>query len=133
MYSLTTGNDNTNSGYGGMFSLTTGNNNTNSGFEGMYSLTTGGFNTALGYQAGRYVTGGSVANQTSNNSLYLGANTMAQTDGDGYETVVGPGATGSGSNTVTLGRTSDTVVIPATSFSFNGKTCTIVGMAISCS
>ena len=122
---------------------------TNSGYQGMASLTTGSFNSALGYQAGRYVTGGSVANQTSSYSLYLGINTMAKTDGDTNELVLGYNATGAGSNTAVIGDGSVTdvyfgsatpaatlhsasIALTGASFTFNGKTCTIVGTAISC-
>jgi len=149
MASLTTGNANTNSGLQGMLSLTTGILNTNSGYQGMAGLTTGSFNSALGYQAGRYVTGGSVANQTSSYSLYLGINTMAKTDGDTNELVLGYNATGAGSNTAVIGNGSVTdvyfgsatpaatlhsssIALTGASFTLNGKTCTIVGTAISC-
>jgi hypothetical protein len=132
-----------------MLSLTTGILNTNSGYQGMAGLTTGSFNSALGYQAGRYVTGGSVANQTSSYSLYLGINTMAKTDGDTNELVLGYNATGAGSNTAVIGNGSVTdvyfgsatpaatlhsssIALTGASFTLNGKTCTIVGTAISC-
>ena len=77
----------------------------------MYSLfsnTTGNNNTANGYQAGRYMADGSTANETSYNSVYLGANTKANADGDTNEIVIGYGAIGQGSNTIMLGNSSIT-------------------------
>jgi hypothetical protein len=61
--------------------------------------------------AGRYITGGSTPNQTSNNSVYLGYNTMALADGDTNEIVIGASATGVGSNSVVLGNDSITKTI----------------------
>jgi hypothetical protein len=46
------------------------------------------------------------ANATSSNSLYLGVNTKALSSGGTNEIVIGCGATGLGSNTVTLGDSS---------------------------
>ncbi len=53
------------------------------------NLTTGGNNTALGTQAGEYVSGGSTANATSSNSVYVGFNTEALANADTNEIVIG--------------------------------------------
>lgn len=81
-----------------------GTDNTAIGMRSLYGNTTGSNNTALGVVAGGYITGGSVQNQTSTNSLYLGRETKALSDGGDNEIVIGSGATGNGSNTVTLGN-----------------------------
>ena len=106
LYSNTTGSYNSAQGLNALFSNTTGSNNSAQGLNALYFNTTGSNNSAQGYQAGRYISGGSVANATSNNSLYLGANTMALADGDTNEIVIGYNATGLGSNTAVLGNDS---------------------------
>ena len=73
--------------------------------------TTGYSNTAQGVSAGRFISGGSSPNQTSNNSVYLGYNTMALADGDTNEIVIGANAVGAGSNSVVLGNDSITKTI----------------------
>jgi len=111
MYSLnanTTGNFNTANGYSSLNLNTTGAQNTANGYASLRSNTTGNYNTANGYDAGRFITGGSTANQTSLNSIYLGAETKAKADGDDNEIVIGYDTTGNGSNTVTLGNDSIT-------------------------
>jgi len=108
LYSNTTGSNNTASGYTSLYLNTTGGNNTASGFASLYSNTTGYSNTASGYEAGRYISGGSGANATSTNSLYLGAITKALADGDTNEIVLGYNTTGFGSHTVAYGNSSMT-------------------------
>ena len=106
--SLTTGYYNTAAGFGALTSLTTGYYNSAAGALSLKNLSTGHGNSALGLNAGRYITGGSTANQTSNNSVYLGYNTKASADGNANEIVIGYDTTGNGSNTVTLGNSSIT-------------------------
>lgn len=89
---------------------TTGNSNSCTGLSCLYFNTTGTYNFGGGYQAGRYISGGSTANQTSLNSTYLGANTMALASGDTDETVIGYNATGAGSHTVVMGASTVTDV-----------------------
>jgi hypothetical protein len=101
------GSDNTATGYGTLSSVTAGVNTANGSFS-LLSLTTGSGNFAGGVNSGRYISGGVTANQTSSNSVYLGYNTKAGSDGNTNETVIGYDATGNGSNTVTLGNTSVT-------------------------
>uniref|UniRef100_UPI00321FC93C hypothetical protein n=1 Tax=Thermogutta sp. TaxID=1962930 RepID=UPI00321FC93C len=74
------------------------------------SNTTGYQNSAVGVNAGRYDSNGG-ANQTSNNSVYLGYDARALADGDTNEIVIGASAVGNGSNSVTLGNDSITKTI----------------------
>ncbi|MDD5441419.1 MAG: hypothetical protein PHZ27_04355, partial [Candidatus Omnitrophica bacterium] len=110
---LASADNNTANGYQALYSNTTGYRNSAQGMYSLYFNTTGSYNTAQGYNAGRYIDGGSTANETSNNSLYLGADTKALADGDTNEIVIGNNTTGNGSNTVTLGNDSITDVYMA--------------------
>jgi hypothetical protein len=102
----TTGSCNVANGVSSLYSNTSGSGNVASGYNSLFSNTTGSNNTATGYQAGRYIADGTTANETSSNSLYLGVNTKALSSGGTNEIVIGCGATGLGSNTVTLGDSS---------------------------
>ena len=90
---------------------TTGYSNVAIGGNSLYGNTSGYQNLGIGYNAGRYISGGSSPNQTSNNSVYLGYNTMALADGDTNEIVIGASAVGAGSNSVVLGNDSVTKTI----------------------
>jgi len=95
----------------GMFSLrynTTGSNNSAVGLNSLLSNTSGAYNSALGLNSGRYITDGTTANETSNTSVYLGADTKALADGDSNEIVIGYNAIGLGSNTAVIGNSSIT-------------------------
>jgi hypothetical protein len=89
-----------------LFFATTG-TNTGIGQAAMYELTTGTQNVAVGASAGRRISGGS-ANQTSNQSIFIGEDTRASGAGNTNEMVFGHTAIGQGSNTVTLGNSSIT-------------------------
>ncbi|NCB21117.1 MAG: hypothetical protein EOM88_04360, partial [Clostridia bacterium] len=103
---LQTGADyNTFVGLGAGVNNTTGSNNTANGYQALYGNTTGSNNTANGYSAGRYIANGG-ANQTGSNSLFLGADTRAKANGETNQIVIGYGAIGNGSNTVTIGNSS---------------------------
>jgi len=106
--SNTTGYYNTANGYRSLYSNTTGQQNTANGMYSLYSNTTGQQNTALGYNSGRYIADGTTGRSTGNNGLYLGYNSMASADGTDNEIVIGAGAIGNGSNTVTIGNSSIT-------------------------
>lgn len=108
LYTNSTGFNNVALGNSALFNSSTGYMNTALGASALEGNTTGYRNTALGSSAGRYITGGSVANQTSNTSLYLGADTRALASGDTNEMVIGYNLTGLGSNTVVLGNDSIT-------------------------
>jgi hypothetical protein len=107
MSSCTTGRLNVAIGGQSLYSLTTGYSNVAIGRMALYSLTTGYQNIAVGQNAGRYVSGGS-PNQTSTNSVYLGTDTRALSNGDTNEIVIGHQAIGGGSNSVVIGNDSIT-------------------------
>ncbi|MEW6006113.1 MAG: hypothetical protein AB1695_12445, partial [Stygiobacter sp.] len=109
--SNTTGYWNTAIGSASMVNNTMGSANTAVGVNSLYHNTTGSNSIAVGSDSGSYIADGSTANQTSNASLYLGANTKALADGGSNEIVIGYNATGNGSNSVTLGNDSITKTI----------------------
>ncbi|NTV22633.1 MAG: hypothetical protein HGB03_03710 [Candidatus Yonathbacteria bacterium] len=104
--SNTTGFQNSAIGSYALQNNTTGYNNSAIGREALRSNTTGYQNSAIGANAGRYLANGSTANQTSNNSLFLGYDTRASVAGGSNEIVIGASAIGLGSNTVVLGNDS---------------------------
>jgi len=101
----TTGQENTSIGFQSLYSNTTGSSNTAIGQQSLYSNTTGGINTSVGLNAGRFISGGSVANTITNNSIYLGGFTKALADNQTNQIVIGHNAVGNGSNTTVLGNT----------------------------
>ena len=107
LYLNTTGERNTSDGYQSLYSNTTGYYNAANGYRALFANTTGFRNTALGFQAGTN-TNALAANQTSNNSVYLGNDTRSSASGNTNEIVIGSTAEGNGSNTVTLGNDSIT-------------------------
>jgi hypothetical protein len=109
LYSNTGGYQNSAVGSYSLRSNTTGYQNAAIGNFSLHDNTTGNQNSALGYQAGRYITGGATANETSDTSLYLGAETKALASGDENEIVIGYDTTGLGSNSVNLGNDSITL------------------------
>ena len=105
-YSLaatTTGGNNTAIGYAALASNTTGANNTAIGHQAIQFII-GGNNTALGYYAGTLVSGTTSGTTNSSNSVFIGYDTRPQANGQTNQIVVGYGATGNGSNSVTLGN-----------------------------
>ena len=82
---------------------TTGYANTAVGPNALRENTEGYINTAIGYAAGRYISDGSTANETSFRSIYIGSNTRALADGGENEIVIGHSAEGIGDNSVVLG------------------------------
>ena len=82
---------------------TTGYRNTAVGPNALRENTEGYLNTAIGYAAGRYISDGSTANETSFRSIYIGSNTRALADGGENEIVIGHSAEGIGDNSVVLG------------------------------
>ena len=86
-----------------LFYNTTGTSNTAIGASSLFYNTTGTSNTAIGVQAGTFdisVTG--VTN--SNTSIFIGDQTKPQGTNQSNQIVIGYGATGNGSNSVTLGN-----------------------------
>jgi len=87
--------------------FTTGSKNVGVGSQVLYENTTGASNIAFGLDAGRRISAGT-ANQTSNQSIFIGEDTRASVAGNTNEMVFGHTAIGQGSNTVTLGNSSIT-------------------------
>ena len=139
--SNTVGNYNVAIGAEAMLSNTTGNSNVALGYLGLYRNTTGGDNIAVGYSAiggnttgnyniglGKYVledlVSGSdnvaLGTQAGNNNVSgsrntsLGAGARPLTGALNYATSLGSDSRVSSSNTIALGRTTDTTVIGAT-------------------
>lgn len=104
------------------------NYNTAIGAQSLRNITSGGYNVGIGALAGFYISGGSTANQTSTNSIYIGYNTKANANADTNEIVIGHGATGAGSNTVTLGNASITDI-----YANQSGTATVHASKITCS
>jgi hypothetical protein len=104
--SVTSGSDNLGLGAYAL-QYTSGSKNVGIGSQVLYENTTGSSNIAFGLDAGRKISGGS-ANQTSNQSIFIGEDTRASVAGNTNEMVFGHTAIGQGSNTVTLGNSSIT-------------------------
>jgi len=115
LYANTTGNTNIATGVQSLFSNTTGSNNIATGVQSLFSNTTGSNNIAYGLSAGMkagtiFSSGPSLT--SVNNSVYIGAQTRASAaTGVTNETVVGYDAYGAGSNTATIGNTSNIKVV----------------------
>jgi hypothetical protein len=75
--------------------------NTILGTNAFANNTTGGNNMVVGYNAGY-----TVAGFTGSNNIYLGAAAVPSSGAANNEIVIGQGATGAGSNTVTIGNSS---------------------------
>jgi hypothetical protein len=103
----TSGNNNTAIGTPSMVFNTTGYKNTAIGYNSFIHNLTGYSNVSIGVLAGIYISGGT-ANQTSNQSIFIGEDTRASAAGNTNEMVFGHTAIGQGSNTVTLGNSSIT-------------------------
>ena len=100
-------------GYNSLNSLTEGSGNVAIGRQVLSKLTTGDRNVGIGRQAAIQIVDGSVGGTsltTGSNNTYIGAQTVPSASGVSNETVIGYGATGSGSNTITLGNSSVTLV-----------------------
>jgi hypothetical protein len=118
---------NTTTGYQSLASLTGANSyNTAYGHQAFLSLSSGNYNIAIGNGAGN--SDGTAPLTSTNNSIYLGANTEASAaSGNTNEIVIGYNATGNGSNSITLGNASITNTYlrgDVTATTFNGLTPT---------
>jgi hypothetical protein len=107
----TTGTDNVAVGNIVMQNNTTGATNTAFGVAALYNNVSGNKNIALGAFAGNNAGSGSTANQTSNNSLYIGYDVRSSANGNTNEVVIAgynnsAGQVGLGSNTTVLGNSS---------------------------
>ena len=65
-------------------------------------------NTFVGWDAGRFLADGTTLLTQSFECLYFGAGTRGSANGVSRETVIGRGAIGNGTNTITIGSTQDT-------------------------
>jgi hypothetical protein len=83
-----------------------GNYNTAIGNGSLYSNTIGSNNTAVGFGAGNLISGTTSGATQSNNSVFIGYDTRPQANGQTNQIVIGYGATGNGSDSVTLGNDS---------------------------
>ena len=97
-----------NSSFGGVSSLNnvSGGNNSSFGFSSYRHGLTGSNNVNFGFESGSYFGGvitGTTRLFTSNNGVYIGAETFALTDNSVNEIVIGSNAIGNGSNTATIG------------------------------
>ena len=103
------GDENTALGWASLQGNTTGNYNTAVGMGSLGNNQTGSYNIAVGRQAGVYRVS-FLGATNSNNSIFIGYNTTsgATTSNATNEIVIGHGAPGNGSNTVTLGNDSVT-------------------------
>jgi hypothetical protein len=97
---------NTALGSSSLISVNVGGQNTAIGTQSLANSTTGFNNVAIGSNAGRYITGGTVANILTNQSIFIGSLTKALADNQTNQIVIGHDATGLGSNTVVLGNDS---------------------------
>lgn len=104
-----TGTNNIGIGDKSIYSNSSGSYNVGIGNNVLYGNTTGTYNTSIGHNSGRYIADGITANTTSDYSIYLGANTKAGADNNQNEVVIGYNAIGSGSNTITLGGSTNTI------------------------
>lgn len=107
--SLTTGQHNTGVSYDAINANDVGNNNTALGYLSLLSMQGGSGNTAVGNQSGQSLTG-----TTSENTFFGdGADVDASVAGTlNHGTAIGSGAIVSANNSLVLGRSADTVIIP---------------------
>jgi hypothetical protein len=122
LYSVTSG-ANVGVGYRALEGGTTGTGNTGLGAYSLKSVDTSSYNTAVGQSAleflasgdGRniaigliagsnYGTGASVPLTACSDSIFIGDNTRALSNGGSNEIAIGSGVLGNGSNTITLGN-----------------------------
>lgn len=108
---VTTGYENSAFGAGALEKTTTGNRNSALGSQALGENTTGNLNVALGTDAGRFITGGVVANDAGNSSVFVGAETKPLSNSDTNEIVIGANNTGFGSNSAVLGNSSTTTTV----------------------
>lgn len=101
----------TNAGFGDstLQSLTSATGNTAVGFGAIQFNQAGNSNTAVGLQAGSFLNDAVTQVNGIVRCTYIGASARASSVSPSFETVIGASAIGGGSNTVTLGRTSDRV------------------------
>ena len=102
---IVTGSSNTCVGQTSTRDLISGNANTSVGRYSGTSITTGSFNTNIGFNTGISTN----KNLTGSNNTTLGMDAICGVDGLSYATAIGSGASVSTSNTLVLGRATDTI------------------------
>lgn len=88
--------------------MTSAQRNSALGRSSLTNLTDGSYNIGIGMYAGAYYGVSTAANQSSNQSVYLGYTSRASANGNTNEIVIGANSLGNGTNTVTLGNSSVT-------------------------
>jgi len=88
--------------------LTSGYFNFACGTYGLGELTAGYGNVGIGADAGRFIADGLSANSLAAESIFIGGSSKASANGIQDEIVIGYGAIGQGSHTLTLGHTTIT-------------------------
>jgi len=107
--SNTTGSYNTAVGSFSLFLNETGNYNTAIGSNSLENLITGSNNIGIGYLSGFYIdVGGSPLSQ-ADDSIFIGYNSRAFSDGQTNQIVIGSNTIGLGSNSTVIGNSSTTV------------------------
>lgn len=112
MIANSTGERNSAHGSSSLASNQTTSDNTAAGHRSLGASQGGGGNTAIGSYSGYYRGAGFSLNQNCTNCTYVGFDSRASAVGVNNEIVIGYGAIGGGSNTVTIGNTSvtDTII-----------------------
>ena len=105
--------------------LNNGSYNTAVGSRALLRNSSGANNVGVGYAAGELQANGT-ALSTTNNSIYLGANTKGKDNSDSNSIVIGYGAVSEGANTTVIGNASTTNThlfgtVRASSFSVAGS------------
>jgi hypothetical protein len=123
MFQITSGADNCAIGSAALNAIISGSSNVGLGSSALLSTTAGG-NTGLGYLAGQYNTtgtnnvfigynsGGATGSVNLSRCVTLGTTAAITANSLSYCTVIGSDATSATSNSVTLGRSTDTVIMP---------------------
>ena len=126
LYNNTTGDSNVSNGISSLYNNTTGSFNAAVGRDSLKNNTVGVSNAAVGNQAllnniigsanvaigniaGSLVFGGT-ANDTPNNSVFIGAGTKSKTNADSNQIIIGHNAIGEGTNTARIGNTATTAL-----------------------
>lgn len=104
LVSNTFGSYNTAIGSSALASNTEGIYNIAIGQEALGYNIAGSYNIAIGGQTGVYGNGTSGYLQDANESIYIGYSSVASSDSVSNEIVLGSGASGNGSNTITIGN-----------------------------
>ena len=123
MYQITSGADNCAIGAAALNAMISGSSNVGLGSSALRNTTAGG-NTGIGYLAGQhnttggnnvfigYNSGGAIGSVDLTRCITLGTTAEITANSLSYCTVIGSDATSSTSNSVTLGRAADTVILP---------------------